>query len=113
MAGGVFIGLGTLINAVYNGFFTADIFASAYHAGMSVNSILKATLPHSFELLGFWLSGAVGFMLAWNIVLLVCGKECFTKVFYRCVGVATVSACAIILAAAYVEAYISTSISIQ
>jgi hypothetical protein len=42
---------------------------------MSIISILKVTLPHSFELIGFWLSGAIGFCIAWNIVQFIRGKK--------------------------------------
>jgi uncharacterized membrane protein SpoIIM required for sporulation len=45
---------------------------STYKEGLCVKSILKVTLPHSFEFIGFWLSGAIGFYIAWNIILFVC-----------------------------------------
>ncbi|MDR1371613.1 MAG: stage II sporulation protein M, partial [Dysgonamonadaceae bacterium] len=38
--GGVFFGLGTLFNLVFNGFFSADMFASSYRNGMSIPAIL-------------------------------------------------------------------------
>ncbi|MDR0604225.1 MAG: stage II sporulation protein M [Bacteroidales bacterium] len=68
IVGGAMLGLGTLINILFNGFFSADIFVFSYKAGMDITSILRVTLPHSFELIGFWLSGAIGFYIAWNII---------------------------------------------
>jgi uncharacterized membrane protein SpoIIM required for sporulation len=109
IAGGVLLGLGTLFNLIFNGFFSADIFASSYKSGLSIESILNATLPHGFELVGFWLSGAIGFYIAWNIILFMKGKESFTVCFYKHVGFYSLAIFFIILAAAYVEAYISTS----
>jgi uncharacterized membrane protein SpoIIM required for sporulation len=70
---------------------------------------LKVTLPHSFELIGFWLSGTIGFYITWNIIQLMRGKESFTIRFYKKVGFYSLAVFFIILAAAYVEAYISTS----
>ncbi|MDR1372324.1 MAG: stage II sporulation protein M, partial [Dysgonamonadaceae bacterium] len=40
ITGGVFFGLGTLFNLVFNGFFSADMFASSYRNGMSIPAIL-------------------------------------------------------------------------
>lgn len=111
IVGGVLLGLVTLINLMANGFFMADIFASSYRAGMSIKSILKLTLPHSFELIGFWLSGAIGFYIAWNIILLMQGKEGFNTNFYKNAGVYSLITLLIILAAAYVEVYVSASIN--
>lgn len=110
IAGGVLFGLGTLFNLMFNGFFSADMFASFYKSGLSIESILRVTLPHSFELISFWLSGAIGFYIAWNIIQFMRGKGTFTSHFYKQVGLYTLVVVIIILAAAYVEAYISTSI---
>jgi uncharacterized membrane protein SpoIIM required for sporulation len=107
--GGVCLGLGTFINLIVNGFSLADMFISSYNAGLSVESIVKVTFPHSFELIGFWLSGAIGFYIAWNIIRFMRGKESFTVHFYKRVGIYSLAVFFIILAAAYVEAYISTS----
>jgi uncharacterized membrane protein SpoIIM required for sporulation len=107
--GGVMLGLGTVINLLYNGFFSADMFKSSYDAGLSLSKILNVTLPHSFELIGFWLSGAIGLYIAWNVILFIRGKENFTALFYKTVGISVAVIFFIILGAAYVEAYISTS----
>lgn len=109
MAGGVFLGLGTVVNLIINGFYSADVFVNSYQSGLTVSKILSATLPHSFELIGFWLSGAVGFYIAWNFFLFFRSKECFTVLFCKKAGAATGIVFIIILLAAYVEAYISVN----
>jgi uncharacterized membrane protein SpoIIM required for sporulation len=107
--GGVMLGIGTLFNILFNGFFSADIFVSSYKAGLSITSILKVTLPHSFELIGFWLSGAIGFYIAWNMIQFMRGTNSFSSHFYKQVGIGSAVVFIIILLAAYIEAYISTS----
>jgi uncharacterized membrane protein SpoIIM required for sporulation len=111
--GGVMFGLATLLNLFINGFYSADMFVRSYKAGLSIKTIFKITLPHSFELIGFWLSGAIGFYIAWNIIQFMRGKESFTVRFYKQVGFYSLAVFFIILAAAYVEAYISTSFITQ
>lgn len=106
---GVLFGLGTVINLIFNGFSFADIFANSYKAGLSIESILKVTLPHSFELIGLWLSGAIGFYIAWHIIQFMRGKDILTAKFYKTVGFGSLAVFVIILSAAYVEAYISVN----
>lgn len=110
IAGGVMLGLGTVVNLIINGFYSSDVFVSSYYSGQTIRQILDITLPHSFELIGFWLSGAIGLYIAWNIILFIRGKESFTSLFYKKVGILTAITFLIILAAAFVEAYISTRI---
>lgn len=98
-----------MFNLLCNGFFIADIFVLSYKSGLSIESILKVTLPHSFELIGFWLSGAIGFCIAWNIIQFMRGTGSVTVYFYKRVGISSLAVFFIILAAAYVEVYISTS----
>jgi uncharacterized membrane protein SpoIIM required for sporulation len=113
IVGGVMLGIGTLFNLLFNGFFSADVFISSYHSGLNITSIMKVTLPHSFELTGFWLSGAIGFYIAWNIIQFMRGKDSFSTRFYKQTGIGSLMVFIIILSAAYVEAYISTSVTIQ
>jgi uncharacterized membrane protein SpoIIM required for sporulation len=110
IAGGVLLGLGTFINLLFNGFFSADIFVNSYKAGLGIQSIIKITLPHSFELIGFWLSGAIGFYITWNIIQFMRGKESFTIRFYKQIVFYSLIVFIIILVAAYVEAYVSITI---
>ena len=109
IAGGVLLGLGTLFNLSFNGFIFADILVSSYESGLSIPTMLQVTLPHSFELIGFWLSGAIGFYIAWNIIRFMRGKELMDN-FYKTIGISSLIVVVIILAAAYVEAFISTNI---
>jgi uncharacterized membrane protein SpoIIM required for sporulation len=109
IVGGALLGLGTLFNLMFNGFFSADMFTSSYEAGLSISAILKVTLPHSFELIGFWLSGALGLRIAWNVLQSMRGRGGFTIGFYKQLGGGVVVIFSIIFAAAYVEAYISIS----
>jgi len=109
IVGGALLGLGTGLNLVVNGFCTADIFMHSYKMGVSIKSIIKLTLPHSFELIGFWMSGALGFYIAYNIFQLIRGKEKMCDYFYITVTISLVMILLIILFAAYIEAYISTN----
>lgn len=107
--GGFLLGVGTFVNLAINGFFSADVFASSYSVGISVSEILSVTLPHSFELLGFWLSGATGLNIAWNIILFIYGKESFSNSFYKRIGLEILIVFVVILVAAFVESYVSIS----
>lgn len=105
--GGTLLGLGTIINLAYNGFVMADMIVFSHNSGMSWNMILKLNLPHCFELIGFWVSGGMGFYYAWQIICFIRQKENFTSSFYIRMGRCTVIFCLIILFAAYVESYIT------
>jgi len=107
--GGVFLGLGTLVNLIYNGFIFADIYVSSHNAGISTSMLLKLTLPHSFELIGIWLSGGIGFYIAWLIICFMRGKENFTPKICKLIGIYSAIMFLIILSAAYVEAFISST----
>lgn len=107
IGGGIFLGLGTSLNLMINGFYSADVFVTSYRSGQTIRQILNVTLPHSFELIGFWLSATVGFYIAWNFILFIKDRESFTALFYKKVGALTAVVFVIILMAAYVEIYIS------
>ena len=110
IVGGVFLGLGTICNLSFNGFITADVFVNSFRNGFSLGNILKTTLPHSFELLGFWISGAIGFAISWKFIQFMRGKEEFTSLFLKQVGLWITIVFVVILCAAYVEVYISINI---
>lgn len=105
--GGVFLGLGTLISLAFNGFVLADVMVSIHSTGMSIHDILRTTLPHSFELIGTWLSGGIGFYIAWLIICFMQGKESFTPKTCKLIGMYSIVVFLIILSAAYVEAFIT------
>ena len=63
IVGGLFLGLGTFVNLAQNGFYAADVFCSIHKNGMSWSKIIEYTAPHSFEMIGIWLSVGWGFIL--------------------------------------------------
>lgn len=107
IAGGTLCALGTIMNLAINGFYSADVLVASYRAGNTISSILSVTLPHSFELVGFWLSGAIGLYIAWNFVLFLRHVSFPTIYFCKIIFLSTTIVFFIILLAAYVEAYIS------
>lgn len=108
--GGVFMSVATVVNLLLNGFASADVFRTIYDSGFSITSILKTTLPHSFEFLGFWLSGMIGFMISWQLIRFMKGKEAFSKPLLRQMGILLGVMTVIILCAAFIEAYVSINI---
>ena len=108
--GGVLLSVATVINLLINGFAAADVFRTAYDSGVPLVSILKTTLPHSFELIGFWLSGMIGFMISWQLIRLMKGKKAFTTYIIKRMCILLIVMTILILSAAYVEAYISINI---
>ncbi|MCF0191188.1 MAG: stage II sporulation protein M [Marinilabiliaceae bacterium] len=108
--GGVLLSVATIVNLLINGLAAADVFRSTCDAGFSLSTMLKATLPHSFELVGFWLSGTVGFMITWQMIRFMTGKEAFSMLVLKQMGTLLFVTVIIILCAAYVEAYISMNI---
>ena len=105
--GGFLLALPTMFNLSFNGFVAADVFVNAYNSGFSICNILKTTLPHSFELIGFWLSGAIGLSIAWKLIQFMRGKDEFDGLFLKKIVKYACIVVAIIICAAYVEAYIS------
>ena len=106
--GGVLLGLGPLVSLTLNGFVFADVCVSSYNSGITVPAMLNVTLPHSFELIGVWLSGGIGFYIAWLIICFMRGKESFTMKNIKMIGIYSIVVFLIILSAAYVEAFITS-----
>lgn len=107
IVGGVMLGLGTFINLIMNGFLAADTFVNIHKSGMSISDILKYTLPHSFEIIGVWLSGLLGFIIAKIILDFIRFNKLPTVKFYKYFGFGILITLCIILAAAYTEAFVS------
>lgn len=107
IVGGVMLGIPTIINLLLNGFSAADVFVNIHSNGIGVTQILKHTLPHCFELLGIWLSGAIGFSLAKLIIDFMRGNEVINVNFFRFISKCIVMTVLIILLAAFIEAYVS------
>ena len=78
-----------------------------YKLGMSITDIFALTLPHSFELIGFWISGGIGLYIAWNIILFMYTDKMPTFKFYKNIGINLLIIFIIILSAAYIETYVS------
>lgn len=109
ICGGVSLGVCTIGNLAFNGFVTSDMFMNSYEAGYPVSCIVRTTLPHSFELIGFWLSGAIGFMIAYQLILFMKGSAGNMIQFAKRVSVLTTVVFLIMLCAAYVETHISVN----
>lgn len=107
--GGVFLGIGTFANLLFNGFYTADVFSTVHANGTSWSLILAHTLPHSFEMIGIWISGGLGFFIAKNIFDIMMKNRYPTAMFYKIIVFGTLTSGLIILMAAYIEAFISVS----
>lgn len=110
IAGGVLFGLLTFVNLIKNGFLISDIFCAAYSNGIPIQVILKHTLPHSVEIVGAWISGAIGFSfgkLIYGIIrdnIFPCAK-CIKFLGYQILYVAVLT-----VFAAFVETYISLNL---
>lgn len=105
--GGIMLGTSTVYNLIINGFLIADTFDIIHKNGMGVSLILKYTLPHCFELLGFWLSGAIGFSIAKLLIDFMKGKDLPNSNYFNFLAKCIVATVLIILSAAFVEAYVS------
>ena len=106
IAGGCMMGVVSVVNLSFNGFFSAGLIKQTYQQGIPFRRICELTIPHSFELIGFWWSGAIGLYIASQIFKAFRGKETDTKI-YRFVGFGLLMVILIIIAAAFVEAYIT------
>lgn len=104
---GFLLGIGTIVNLIYNGYVFADVLTFA-KGRLSLMKILELTFPHSFELIGFWLSGAIGLKISSTLLLLMKGDSIdLASLLKEMVGL-TISVVIITLCSAYVEAYITT-----
>lgn len=110
IAGGAMFGIATIISLLQNGFFTADVFCILYNNGISVNEILKHTLPHSVELIASWLSGAIGFCFAKLIIDYLREKALPNDRFIVFMGFNSLIIVITTLIAALIEVYISVPI---
>jgi len=107
--GGVLLGIGTLINLFINGFYTADVLSNIHSNGTSWNVIIEHTIPHSFEMIGVWFSGALGFFIAKTIFDIMLKNKYPTLIFYKTIASSTLIIVIIIFIAAYIESFISIS----
>tara|TARA_B100000780_G_C21093309_1_gene440721 strand:- start:117 stop:698 length:582 start_codon:yes stop_codon:yes gene_type:complete len=105
--GGILLGLGTLVSLIVNGFFAADTFVTLHQNGMSINKILAHTLPHSIELIGIWLSGAIGLNIAKIFIDMMKNDITPTYLTIKFLLLMSLIMTLIILIASYIEIYIS------
>lgn len=110
IAGGAMLSIMTIINLLKNGLFTGNILSSVYHNGMDISVILKHTLPHSIELLGTWLSGAIGFNFTKIIIDYMRGKGVPEKRHVKFLVTNTLVVLFITFFSAFIEVYVSMSI---
>ena len=109
IVGAAMFGIATVYNLVQNGFYTGDVMINIYESGLPINEILKHTLPHSIELFGFWLSGAIGFSLVKIIIDFIRTNTIPSKRFVVFLGKNAFLIFLTILLASYIEVYISIS----
>jgi stage II sporulation protein M len=107
IVGGVLFGIGTFVNLAQNGFYSASVFSTLHDNGMKWSDITIHTLPHSFEMLGIWLSGGLGFRITYLLSTAVRKDEYPALIDYKIIGIGILASMLIILFAAYVEAFIS------
>jgi len=105
--GGVFLGLGTFVNLAQNGFFAADVFCTVHKRGMSWSKIIEYTAPHSFEMIGIWLSGGIGFYIALLFINMMVKNKYPNSINFKIIIGSIVSIALIITSSAYIEAYVS------
>lgn len=105
--GGFTLGITTAFNMLFNGFSASDIFTTVAESDMGISGVLETTLPHSFELIGFWLSGAIGLSITWQLIRFMRGRDIFNMLYVRQLVLATIIMTVLILGAAYVETYVS------
>jgi stage II sporulation protein M len=107
IAGGLFLGLGTFVNLALNGFYAADVFSTIHKNGMSWSKIIEHTAPHSFEMIGIWMSGGLGFYIALLMIGIMVKNKYPTILNYKIIVTSSLCIGLIILLAAYMEAYVS------
>lgn len=106
IAGGCILGISTVVNICFNGYFTGASIRFSWEQGLSVGRIIQLTFPHSFELIGFWLSGAIGLFIAGQIVKLARGGKTDENII-KIIGMNLIIIFLTIVTAAFVEAYIT------
>ena len=107
IAGGSIFGVCTVVNLAANGYNLADVVIYALKQGMSQSMIISLLAPHSFELLGIWLTGAVGLILA-KYVIRYAFKSIIPSYFeFRTIIYSSLAGIAIIVLAAWIEVYVT------
>ena len=105
--GGVFLGVGTFINLFVNGLYTADVLTTVNNNGTSWILIFNNTIKHSFEMIGIWLSGGLGFLFTKSLFNLMFKNEYPSRKFYEISIKTFLLIFIIIFMAAYIECFMS------
>ncbi len=106
---GIFLyGIPTIITLVFNGFITGSILRDIIiYNSLSNKDILFKTLPHFSELLGFWISGAVGLMGIIWFNRLIRENTLPDKSEIKKISVMMLSSVTIVIISGFIEVYIS------
>lgn len=105
-------GFVTCFNLMYNGYVTSHIYKTFYYKyGLTIKEMQKTTLPHCFELIGVWLSGAVGLYVSFNIIYFMKEEQKFSFAFMRKSLFYSILSVFITIIAAFVEAFITPIIA--
>ena len=106
-AGASLLCIPTVYNSLYCGFVIGCQIADIVNDKTHSRERLTKVLPHSFEVVGLWLSGANGFFLLYIMFWILKKNERFTNKGLKLIGYSMASSVFIILFAAIIEAFIS------
>ncbi len=110
VVGGVFFGLPVLCSMLFNGFAFGTTYGQMYSSGITIDFMLKYTLPHSFELVAIWGSAAIGLLIARKLIIIIRNKEFPTSREYKQLVINLVIIAITIVLAAFVEAFITVKL---
>lgn len=103
--GFVSFGFTTFLNLLFNGFVHG--FSIRFWTNLIGIEALNRILPHSFELVGIFLSGGVGFLGVSFIIKFLCGNDNIVRSWIFTSSFFTILACLIIIVAGFIEGYVS------
>lgn len=103
------LGLSSVVLTAFNGF-TFGSYIGVYSNHMSMDTILKYTLPHSFELVAIIFSGGEGLFIGISLILCLLGYKKIKDINFREIAFHFMFCTVIIILAAFVEVYITMSL---
>lgn len=106
ISGAATFGITSLASLLTNGYISGAFMNSVEAKSISISDILKHTLPHSIEFIGFWISSGVGFAFAYYTFLFIFYNKTYKGVF-RFLTLLSFISLLIIILAAFIEVYIS------
>lgn len=75
LSGGGTFGLTTFFSLGSNGFIAGGLVKKTIESGLDWHEILRYVMPHSIEFIAFWLSGSMGFELAYHFIVALATGE--------------------------------------